>query len=389
MEARSGLKHLTLLRLIERRLALRRDAEHIQALARLAIVTLIGLYVYVQSPDPSVTNPDYLALGRQVVLMSFAVSLGLFTAVVANPVASPPRRVLGIVHDVAFLTVAMFLGEAGAGPFAALYLLVALGNGFRYGTRYLYFAACLSIAAFAVVYSESDYWRSQWTLSVNIFVLLAVVPFYVARLLHSLHKAKDQLKRQASHDVLTGLLNRAEFESIVEEVLAHEPGAHALLFCDLDHFKRVNDGAGHAAGDKLLEDVGAIIARAVRESDVCSRSGGDEFCVLLKRCSLDKARELAEQIRSRVAGYRLAWGRDYFSVGISIGVAPTTAVADATSLFRLADAACYAAKNAGRNQIHVVDPRFEGIDTGRIRRLFSDADGNVVAATDARNGAAR
>jgi diguanylate cyclase (GGDEF)-like protein len=163
--------------------------------------------------------------------------------------------------------------------------------------------------------------------------------------------------------------------------MVREPAGDALLFCDLDRFKHVNDVAGHAAGDKLLADVGAIISRAIRASDSCGRTGGDEFCVLLRQCSLEKAREVAEQIRSRVAGYRLAWGREYFSVGISIGVAPTSAVADANSLFRLADAACYAAKNAGRNQIHVVDPRVDSVDTAQVRRLFTDANRDPTAPT--------
>ena len=143
-----------------------------------------------------------------------------------------------------------------------------------------------------------------------------------------------------------------------------------LLFCDLDRFKEVNDIAGHAAGDKLLTDIGDIIRQSVRRDDLCGRMGGDEFCILLHDCALERGRELAEEIRSKTTGYRLAWGTDYFSVGVSIGVAPSDAVNDAESLFRLADAACYAAKNAGRNRVHVVDPRTDMLDTQKIRQLF-------------------
>ena len=98
--------------------------------------------------------------------------------------------------------------------------------------------------------------------------------------------------------------------------------------------------------------------------------GGDEFCILLCDCPLEKGREIAEEVRSKVTGYRLAWGTEYFSVGLSIGVAPSDAVTDSESLFRLADAACYAAKNAGRNRVHVVDPRTDHLDTQKIRQLF-------------------
>ena len=130
---------------------------------------------------------------------------------------------------------------------------------------------------------------------------------------------------------------------------------------------------GHAAGDQLLIDVARIIRESVRRGDLSGRIGGDEFCVLLPTCSLEIGRQVAEKIRQRIADHRIAWGTQYFSVGISIGVVPTSAVDDPDTLYRLADAACYAAKNAGRNRVHVVDPGTDLIDTQRIRQQF-DAD---------------
>ena len=159
-------------------------------------------------------------------------------------------------------------------------------------------------------------------------------------------------------------------ERTVKALFAGPESGHVLLYCDLDRFKDVNDVAGHAAGDKLLTDIGEIIVKSIRRDDLSGRMGGDEFCVLLRDCSLERGREVAEEIRSKTTGYRLAWGTEYFSVGVSIGVAPSDAVNDAESLFRLADAACYAAKNAGRNRVHVVDPRTDLLDTRRIRQLF-------------------
>ena len=201
---------------------------------------------------------------------------------------------------------------------------------------------------------------------------MLVVPPYVGSLLRSLHAARDRLQEQASFDSLTGLLRRSEMERALESLFVGNHYGHVVLFCDLDHFKEVNDVAGHAAGDKLLADVGEIIQAAVRRDDLCGRMGGDEFCVLLRGCSIEKGREIAEEIRSRITSYRLAWGTDYFWVGVSIGVAPTDAVNDADSLVRLADAACYAAKNAGKNKVHVVDPRVSTIDTQKIRSLYDD-----------------
>jgi Amt family ammonium transporter len=231
----------------------------------------------------------------------------------------------------------------------------------------------------------SDYWQGQGLLSINILLTMLIVPPYVGSLLRSLHAAKDELQHQASIDSLTGLLSRMEMETAVEQLFRGDSVGHILLYCDLDRFKEVNDVAGHAAGDKLLADVGEIIRNSVRRHDLSGRMGGDEFCILLLDCPLEKGREIAEEVRSKVTGYRLAWGTDYFSVGLSIGVAPSGAVTDADSLFRLADAACYAAKNAGRNRVHVVDPRTDELDTQIIRQLF-DTPESQPAVSNTKSG---
>jgi diguanylate cyclase (GGDEF)-like protein len=264
----------------------------------------------------------------------------------------------------------MYVGEGAGAAIAVIYLWITVGNGFRYGIRYLYACAGLSISGFAVVYFASNWWQQQPLLSLNILLVMLVVPPYVGSLLRSLHTARDALQRQASTDTLTGLLSRREMEAAVDLLFKNDANGHVLMFCDLDRFKEVNDVAGHAAGDKLLTDIGEIVRSAVRRDDLSARMGGDEFCVLLRNCSLEKGREIAEEIRSKTTGYRLAWGTDYFSVGVSIGVAPSHAVNDAESLFRLADAACYAAKNAGRNRVHVVDPRTDLLETQKIRQMF-------------------
>lgn len=354
-------------------LANRPDEEHKQVIIRFAIVSVAIVYFFSDWFASNSGNADYVRMARWSVSIAYAVTIGIGIAMLLNPGVSVARRVFGLFHDVIAISVAMYLGEGGAAGVAAIYLWVTLGNGFRYGNAYLYGCALLSFVCFATVFWQSEYWREQATLSANILILLALIPPYVGALLSSLRKAKDQLKHQASVDVLTGLLNRAETEMTVERVLDMQHEGHALLFCDLDLFKQVNDNAGHAAGDKLLTDVAHIIAEYAGKTAVTGRLGGDEFCVFLPDCTMERAREVAENIRNSVSGYRLAWGRDYYSVGISVGVAPTSAVQDMGSLFRLADAACYAAKNAGRNQVHVVDPRTGVADTQRIRKLFADS----------------
>lgn len=348
----------------------RDDAEHVQVAIRMAIVSTAMVYFHSSYFAENADNAEFVVLARWAVSIAYAITIGLLIALLVRPGISVTRRVIGLLHDVTAISTAMFLGEGGAAAVAAIYLWVTLGNGFRYGTTYLYGCAVLSIVGFGLVYLFSDYWHEQGELSINILILLAVIPPYVGRLLTSLHKAKAELKQRASYDGLTGLMNRAELEQGMATVLATKNDGHFLLFCDLDHFKAVNDDAGHAAGDKLLTDIGQVIQECVRSDDLTARLGGDEFSVFLKNCPQNRARAIAEDIRNAVSGYRLAWSTEYYSVGISIGAAPSAAVKDVDSLFRLADAACYAAKNAGRNQVHLVDANTDVADTQVIRKLF-------------------
>lgn len=361
-----------------RRFVVRPDAEHVQVAVRLVVVAIAAAYFLTDSFAARAGNPEAVLLARWASACSVFVSIALAVAVFVEPGVSTARRLSGILHDVAALSTALYLGEGGVAGLAVIYLWVSLSNGFRYGNAYLYGTAVLSIGSFLAVIALSEYWRAQTALSATLLAVMVLIPPYVATLLATLRRAREQLRRQASIDVLTGLKNRIASERAIERHMDDDLCGHALLFCDLDLFKQVNDDAGHAAGDKLLGDIARIIGDCAGEHDVAGRLGGDEFCVFLVNSRIERARRVAEDIRNRVSGYRLAWGKQYYSVGISIGVAPTSAVRDMASLFRLADAACYAAKNAGRNQVHVVDPRTGIEDTQRIRKLFAD---NALAAT--------
>jgi len=371
------------LTLLKQRLGNRADSEHGQALVRIAIVSIVFIYFF---SDFFASRVDGSAQqsARWLAFISITASLAIFAAIVLRPAKSVIRRLAGMVHDVAAISASVYFGEGAGAAVAVIYLWITLGNGFRYGIGYLYACAALSIGGFAAVYLSSAYWREQDLLSVNIVLAMLIVPPYVGSLLKSLHSAKDALQHQASTDALTGLFSRMEMEAAVSDLFHGNSTGHVLLFCDLDRFKEVNDIAGHAAGDKLLTDIGELIRHSVRRDDLCGRMGGDEFCILLRNCSLERSREVAEEIRSKTTGYRLAWGTEYFSVGVSIGVAPSGAVNDAESLFRLADAACYAAKNAGRNRVHVVDPRTDLIDTQKIRQLF-DPEVEESGSSDSRS----
>ncbi len=184
-------------------------------------------------------------------------------------------------------------------------------------------------------------------------------------------RLKHALSFQASHDALTGLINRREFEARLEAALesAREGGVrHALLYVDLDQFKVVNDTCGHAAGDRLLRDVTALLQRHVRAADVIARLGGDEFGILAQHCTLEQATRIAEQIRQAVRDHKFHWEQNSASIGASIGVAAITRDGDSVaSLLSSADIACYAAKDAGRNRVHVHDA---SAASGRHREMY-------------------
>ena len=188
---------------------------------------------------------------------------------------------------------------------------------------------------------------------------------------HDVSEARElnrRLSYHASHDVLTGLVNRREFESRMERALKSAKAretSYALCVLDLDQFKIVNDTCGHSAGDALLGQVGALLKSKVRWRDTLARLGGDEFGILLESCSLDEAMRTAEALREAVRNFKFTWEERTFRLGASIGVVPISADnADVAAVLSAADSACQAAKEAGRNRVH----SFEENDIDLMRR---------------------
>jgi diguanylate cyclase (GGDEF)-like protein/PAS domain S-box-containing protein len=172
-------------------------------------------------------------------------------------------------------------------------------------------------------------------------------------------RLKRALSWQASHDALTGLINRREFDNRLHAALLSAQrgeGSYALLYIDLDQFKVVNDTCGHQAGDRLLRDVTGLLQTRVRASDTIARLGGDEFGVLLEGCTLEQATRIAEGARQAIRDFRFVWGASTLSVGASIGIVQISAETEnVANVMSAADIACYAAKDAGRNRIHVYE----------------------------------
>jgi diguanylate cyclase (GGDEF)-like protein/PAS domain S-box-containing protein len=184
-----------------------------------------------------------------------------------------------------------------------------------------------------------------------------------------------EMSYQASHDALTGLVNRVEFERRLEAALDSARGegvGHVVSYLDLDRFKLVNDSCGHIAGDNLLREIAALLKQRIRDSDTVARVGGDEFAMLLAGCPLDKARQIADDVCTSVAAHQFAWQDRTFNVGVSIGLVEVGKDSgSAESVLSSADSACYVAKQQGRSRIHVYSTRDEVLarERGEIQWL--------------------
>jgi diguanylate cyclase (GGDEF)-like protein/PAS domain S-box-containing protein len=186
----------------------------------------------------------------------------------------------------------------------------------------------------------------------------AVMVFHDVSKERRLHRA---LHYQASHDALTGLINRREFENrltaAVENARHEAGGRHALLYLDLDQFKLVNDTCGHPAGDQLLKQITAVLQSRVRSGDTLARLGGDEFGILLQNCSLDQALRIADTLRQAIRDYRFIWQDGMLEVGVSIGIVEITReTPTVANVMSAADVACYSAKELGRNRVQLYKP---------------------------------
>jgi len=166
-----------------------------------------------------------------------------------------------------------------------------------------------------------------------------------------------EISYQASHDMLTGLINRREFEARLEKAITdvrRNGRNHVLCYMDLDEFKVVNDTCGHIAGDALLQNLAKHLEGKIRSTDTIARLGGDEFGLLLPLCNIDKAREIANKLRETVKNFQFVWDRKPFDIGVSIGLVEINEnMRTLNDILKATDSACYVAKDLGKNRIHI------------------------------------
>lgn len=346
---------------IRGRLAGRSDSEHVQALVRIVIACIVWSYIFYFSATNRLLPGQNHAL--LIISIALVLAIGLFVAIVIWPQVSSVRRVTGMVIDFSFLSYLMNLMEDRGILFFAIYLWVTIGNGLRYGTRYLYTAMIMGIAGFTAIFLSSDYWKQQWGFSAGLLIAQIALPLYFSLLLNQINKQHDELKylyeqmaRHATHDSLTSLPNRKYFYDKLADAIATagpEGRSFTVLYLDLDGFKTINDDLGHVAGDQLIERTARRIENCVRKADMVARVGGDEFVVILRDIAPTDAAKVAEKIIESLAEPFIIGG-NALNVTTSIGIAtyPQDG-ADVNTLIHSADSAMYEAKRNGKNGYRV------------------------------------
>lgn len=189
-------------------------------------------------------------------------------------------------------------------------------------------------------------------------------PLGIVLVLQDVSKSRElvrQLSYSASHDLLTGLSNRGSFEESLKEALqltAEQHQRHSLAFIDLDHFKAVNDTAGHAAGDELLRQLSQLMQEHIRNSDRLARLGGDEFALLLLDCPNEQGLEILQALIRKINDFQFMWENQIYRIGASAGITRITdATVSSSEYMAQADVACYTAKNRGRGQVFDYEPQ--------------------------------
>jgi len=203
---------------------------------------------------------------------------------------------------------------------------------------------------FAIEYTASPIFDSNNHISGSVLVFRDVT---------EMRALSNQLSYQATHDSLTSLINRREFEKRLEQAINNSSDSnehHILCYLDLDQFKVVNDTCGHIAGDELLKQVAATLRSQIRESDLIARLGGDEFGILLRNCDLDKAKIIINKTRKAINDIRFVWDDKSFTIGLSAGIVRINKHSgNLYNVLSAADTSCYIAKDEGRNRFHVYE----------------------------------
>jgi diguanylate cyclase (GGDEF)-like protein len=329
--------------------------------------------LFVALPILCVWYLGWFLLTGQPAALSGLIGAGLFSvfallhllAVKRHPGHRASRQIIAITVDqTACFLMLLLTSEMGA-IMAFLTLWVSLGNGIRFGVKWMALSASIATAWLIVLGLSSAYWMQHPTWIASLVLINTAIPAYVASLIRGFHEGQIKLAHYASEmevlameDVLTGLPNRHALFGELERAssLAQRMGSDiAVLYFDLDGFKQVNDSLGHALGDMLLRETAGRVKHILRGEDVLARLGGDEFVVLLQVQALDdQVAEAAARILASIAAIDAVAGKPVevtASVGIVVVSGEEAVSLGAEALVHVADQNMYAAKKAGKNQV--------------------------------------
>jgi diguanylate cyclase (GGDEF)-like protein len=317
---------------------------------------LLGYSVWLAGDQQAVAGPLWA-----ISLLAAVFSAALFAHILWRPGASPIRRIVGATHDNVLVTLWLF----NAGPMGALalfvYPFVTVGNGFRFGVRYLAWSGFLGALGIGALVLSGRGWATHSVMAAGVLLSHTVVTVYTGVLLRQLHQTREQLERIAAYDVLTGLPNRRFFiDQLTQIVAADNRPAVACLYLDLDGFKSVNDRWGHKTGDQLLRMVARELLTCIGATDTLARLGGDEFTVVLIGLTDPiESRVMADHIIRRIEAITSVDGHAIemsASVGVSyLPAGPLPRRVNCDDLLKLADDAMYIAKRSGRGNCRAVD----------------------------------
>ncbi|HEX2604683.1 MAG TPA: GGDEF domain-containing protein [Oxalicibacterium sp.] len=270
---------------------------------------------------------------------------------------APTRRTIATILDQALPALGMYLAGFLAGLVAWVPTLGAIGNGLRFGTRYAWLSAAVGGPLMSAAFYFSDEWHSIPGVAAGIVLVNVLLPLYVVVLVQKLEQEKQAFELRAAHfeeatkrDELTGLLNRAGFADVYEDLrsVGTQQEMCAVLLLDLDGFKGINDACGHDEGDRILKAVAAALMTCVRSSDQVARLGGDEFAILLRHINDEKN---AESIAAKMLAAMPQPVHRNLHLGASIGICVQRAgILPYEDVLKSADRLMYEAKAAGKNQ---------------------------------------
>ena len=338
--------------------AKKRRTELSQSIARIVIVTLALVYMVISYYfGEGFPNQEWVI---QVLVAYFLYSIGLNIAIRRYPKPIIWRRGLAIIGDLAVTSFGFNMAGSIGAVFYPLYLWIIVGNGLRFGVRYLLFAMAIGVTGLAIAITGSDFWSQHSSLAIGLVIGIVILPLFYAVILQELEQTNINLQEQmqetayaATHDALTGLPNRHLFIDRLQQAMnlsRRHNSRIALLFIDLDKFKNINDTLGHSVGDCLLVNIGKRIKTTLRDADSVSRLGGDEFIVLLSDLSTCyNAQEAAQRIIA-IFNTSCECGGHTIKIKGSIGISIYPDDADnSDKLINHADMAMYEAKKKGGN----------------------------------------